>query len=94
MSVARITTLIFKTEEAANKSIEDYSTNAPNEFPEAEQLMQIKVDNKTVIAVSLYSDNDSMERASAARNKRMGSNQDQFESVDTKTGEVTLNHSK
>ena len=73
MSVARITTLIFKTEEAANKSIEDYSTNAPNEFPEAEQLMQIKVDNKTVIAVSLYSDNDSMERASAARNKRMGS---------------------
>ena len=93
MSVARITTLIFKTEEAANKSIEDYSTNAPNEFPEAEQLMQIKVDNKTVIAVSLYSDNDSMERASAARNKRMGSNQDQFESVDTKTGEVTLNHS-
>ena len=32
MSVARITTINFKTREAADKSIEDYSSDAPSEF--------------------------------------------------------------
>ena len=94
MSVARITTINFKTKEAADKSIEDYSSNAPNEFPEAEQLLQVRANDTTVIAISLYADTDAMERASAARAKRMGSNQNEFDLVETKTGEVTLNHSK
>ena len=94
MSVARITTINFKTKEAAKKSIEDYSSNAPNEFPEAEQLMQVHVNNTTVMAISLYTNEEAMERATAARSKRMGTNQDEFESVDTKTGLVTLNHKK
>ena len=38
MSVARITTINFKSKEAADKSLKDYSSNAPNEFPEAEQF--------------------------------------------------------
>ena len=92
MSVARITTINFKSKEAANKSIEDYSSNAPNEFPEAEQLMQVHVNDTTVMAISLYTNEEAMERATAARSKRMGTNQDEFESVDTKTGLVTLNH--
>ena len=94
MSVARITTINFKSKGAANKSIEDYSSNAPNEFPEAEQLMQVHVNDTTVMAISLYADEEAMERAVVARSKRMGSNQDEFESVDTKTGLVTLNHKK
>ena len=94
MSVARITTIKFKSKEAANKSIEDYSSNAPNEFPEAEQLIQVHVNDTTVMAISLYPDKEAMERAVAARSKRMGANQDEFESVDTKTGLVTLNHKK
>ena len=94
MSVARITTINFKSKEAANKSIEDYSSNAPNEFPEAEQLIQVHVNDTTVMAISLYPDKEAMERAVAARSKRMGANQDEFESVDTKTGLVTLNHKK
>ena len=94
MSVARITTINFKTKEAADKSIEDYSSNAPNEFPEAEQLLQVRASDTTVMAISLYADTDAMERATAARAKRMGSNQNEFDLVDTKTGEVTLNHSK
>ena len=94
MSVARITTINFKSKEAANKSIEDYSSNAPNEFPEAEQLMQVHVNDTTVMAISLYTNEEAMERATAARSKRMGTNQDEFESVDTKTGLVTLNHKK
>ena len=92
MSVARITTINFKNKEDADKSIEDYSEKAPSEFPEAEQLLQIRASDTTVMAVSLYADNDAMERASAARSKRMSNNENTFEVVDTKTGEVTLNH--
>jgi hypothetical protein len=94
MSVARITTINFKSKEAANKSLEDYSSNAPNEFPEAEQLIQVHINDTTVMAISLYSNEETMKRASAARSKRMGTNKDEFESVDTKTGAVTLNHKK
>jgi len=94
MSVARVTTINFKTKEAADKSIEDYSSNAPSEFPEAEQLLQVRANDTTVMAISLYADTEAMERASAARAKRMSSNQNEFDLVDTKTGEVTLNHSK
>ena len=42
MSVARITTINFENKEDADKSIEDYSEKAPSEFPEAEQLLQIR----------------------------------------------------
>ena len=94
MSIARITTINFKSKEAADKSRENYSSNAPNEFPEAEQLIQVHVNDTTVMAISLYANEEAMERAAAARSKRMGTNQDEFESVDTKTGTVTLNHRK
>ena len=94
MSVARITTINFKSKEAADKSRTDYSTNAPNEFPEAEQLIQVHVDDTTLMAISLYADEGAMERATAARSKRMGTNQNDFESVDTQTWSVTLNHRK
>ena len=94
MSVARITSINFKTKEDADKSIEDYSSNAPNQFPEAEQLLQFRASDTTVMAISLYSNNEAMERASAARTKRMSANEKTFEVVDTKTGEITLNHKK
>ena len=92
MSVARITTINFKNKEDADKSIEDYTVKAPSEFPEAEQLLQIRASDTTVMAISIYSDNDAMERASAARSKRMSNNESTFDVVDTKTGNVTLNH--
>ena len=69
MSVARITTINFKSKEAADKSIGDYSSNAPSEFPEAEQLMQVHVNDTTVMAISLYADEEAMERATEARSK-------------------------
>ena len=72
--------------------IKDYSEKAPSEFPEAEQLLQIRASDTTVMAISLYADNEAMERASAARAKRMSNNEKTFDVVDTKTGEVTLNH--
>ena len=92
MSVARITTVNFKIKENADAMVENYVASAPSEFPEAEQLLQVRTSDTTVVAISLYANNEAMERASAARNKRIGSNQDQFESVDMKVGEVKLNH--
>ena len=41
-SVARITTINFKSKEDADESIKDYSEKAPSEFPEAEELLQIQ----------------------------------------------------
>ena len=67
MTVARITTINFKSKEDADESIKDYSAKAPSEFPEAQQLLQIRASDTTVMAVSLYADNNAMEHASAAR---------------------------
>ena len=92
MSVARITTINFKSKEDADDSIKDYSEKAPSEFPEAEQLLQIRANDTTVMAISLYADKEAMERASSARDKRMSNNEKTFDDVDTKIGEVTLNH--
>ena len=92
MSVARITTLNFKSKEGADQVEETYKNTAPTEFAEAEQLLEVRVDDTTLIFVSLYSDNDSMERASAARSKRMDINKNIIESMDGKTGNVILNH--
>ena len=92
MSVARITTLNFKSKDGADQIEETYKTNAPTEFSEAEQLLEVRVDDTTLMFVSLYADNDAMESASAARTKRMDLNKDLIESMDGKTGEVILNH--
>lgn len=92
MSVARITTLNLKSKEGADQIAETYKKNAPGEFPEAEQLLEVRVDDTTLMFVSLYPDNDAMERASAARSKRMDINKDIIESMDGKTGNVILNH--
>ena len=54
----------------------------------------MRVDDTTLIFVSLYADNDAMDRASAARTKRMDLNKDLIDSVDGKTGNVILNHNK
>ena len=92
MSVSRISIVKFKSKEACDEMIESYTSNAPSEFPEAEQLLHMRIDDNTSIAVSLYKDKEAMERASAARDKRMGDRKDQYESVETHVGEVKLNH--
>ena len=94
MSVARITTLKFKSKDGADQIEETYKNNAPTEFAEAEQLLEVRVDDTTLMFVSLYADNDAMERASAARSKRMDLNKDLIESIDGKTGNLILNHNK
>ena len=92
MSVARVTTINFKSKEGADQIEETYKTNAPSEFSEAEQLLEVRVDDTTLMFVSIYADNEAMERASAARSKRMDLNKDLIDSMDGNTGEVILNH--
>ena len=92
MSVARITTLNLKSKEGADEIENTYKTNAPAEFSEAEQLLEVRVDDTTLMFVSLYVDNEAMERASAARSKRMDLNKDLIESIDGKTGNIILDH--
>jgi len=92
MSVARVTTLNLKSKEDADQIEETYKASAPTEFPEAEQLLEVRVNDTTLMFVSLYVDNDAMERASASRAKRMDLNKDLIDSMDGKTGEVILNH--
>ena len=82
MTVARITTLNFKSKEGADQVEETYKTNAPSEFAEAEQLLEVRIDETTLMFVSLYPDNDSMERASAARTQRMNLNKDLIQLIE------------
>ena len=74
--------------------VQSYTATAPGKFPEAEQLLQIRVNDTIVIAISLYENNEAMERATAARTTSMDSHKDHFSSVDMKVGTVELNHSK
>ena len=94
MSVARITTLNLKSKEGADELVQSYTTTAPSKFAEAEQLLQIRTDATTIIAISLYENSEEMEKATAARTKSLDSNKDNFASVDMKVGTVELNHSK
>lgn len=91
MSVARITTITFESNEAADIAKKSYAQNAPNDFPEAEQLLGIHSEGNLFIAVSLYTDNEAMERATATRGKALDSIQG-IVSVDTKVGTVEINH--
>tara|TARA_B110000008_G_scaffold244310_1_gene253876 strand:- start:524 stop:691 length:168 start_codon:yes stop_codon:yes gene_type:complete len=53
MSVARITTVTFNSQSAADVTAASYVENAPNDFPEAEQLLGIKAEGNKLIAVFL-----------------------------------------
>ena len=92
MSVARITTVTFNSQSAADVAAAYYAENAPNDFPEAEQLLGIKAEGNKLIAVSLYADNESMERATASRKKVLDANEEVL-SVETQVGTVEINHS-
>jgi hypothetical protein len=93
MSVGRVTTITFESNEAADVAVESYVKNAPTDFPGARQLLGIHSDGNVFIAVSLYADNEAMERATATRGKALASIQG-IVSVDTKVGTVEINLSR
>ena len=52
MSVARITTVTFESNEAADIAAAAYVPNAPSDFPEAEQLIAVKSEGNVNISVT------------------------------------------
>ena len=91
MSVVRVTTIIFDSEENAGNAVKSYAETAPSDFPGAEQLLGIHAEGNTGIYVSLYADNEAMEKATGTRSKALDSIQG-IVSVDTKVGIVEINH--
>ena len=91
MSVARITTVTFNSQEAAAVASASYVAHSPNDFPEAQQLLGVKAEGNKLVAVTLYADQEAMERASASRKKVLDANKDVL-SVDTMVGTVEINH--
>ena len=92
MSIARITTVKMASKEAADQQTQGYVQSAPSEFPQASQLIGIRIDDVTLMAVTIYPDEKAMKDADAAREKRLDTNKDNRVSVETFVGQVTLNH--
>jgi len=90
MSIVRITTVTLCSAEVADASALGYASKAPNEFPSAEQLIGIRAEGNKAIAVSIYESQEAMDKADAARDKRMA-NPDII-SMESIIGTVTLNH--
>ena len=92
MSIARVTTVKMDSKEAADKQTQGYIQSAPSEYPQASQLISIRIDDVTLMAVTIYSDTETMKAADAAREKRLNTNIENRVSVETVVGEVTLDH--
>jgi hypothetical protein len=90
MSIVRITTVVFKSQQVADTMAQSYQSNAVKDFPTAEQLISIQSEGNTLIAVSIYGSQQAMEDADAARDKRMA-NPDII-SMTAVVGTVGLNH--
>ena len=92
MSIARITTVKMASKEAADKQSEGSALIAPCDFPQACQLIGVRISDDTLMAVTIYPDEKAMKDADAAREKRLDTNKDNRVSVETFVGQVTLNH--
>ena len=92
MSIARVTTVKMDSKEAADKQTQGYVQSAPSEFPQASQLIGIRIDDVTLMAVTIYPDAETVKAADAAREKRLNTNIENRVSVETVVGEVTLDH--
>lgn len=90
ISIVRITTVTLISQEVADASALSYVANAVSDFPSAEQLIGIQSDGNKLIAVSLYESQEAMDKADAARDKRMA-NPDII-SMESVVGTVRLNH--
>jgi len=78
------------SKEVADTAVQSYAANAVGEFPSAQQLIGVQSDGNKLIAVSLYESQEAMEKAYAARDKRMA-NPD-IVSMESVVGTVRLNH--
>ena len=61
MSIARITTAVFSSQQAADNVAQAVAKNAGSMFPSAEQLIGIQSDGNTLVSVGIYANQQEME---------------------------------
>jgi hypothetical protein len=90
MSIVRITTAVFSSQQAADAVAQGVAKNVGSMFPSAEQLIGIQSDGNALISVGIYGSQQDMEKADAEKDKVM-SNPD-IVSIETVVGNVAFNH--
>ena len=94
MTIARINHIEWNSEDTCDARAQNYVKNAPKAFPDASQLLFVRLNETTVMAVTLYPDELTMQKADEARTKRLSIDESSRVSIETKVGTVTLNHLK
>ena len=90
MSIVRITTAVFSSQQAADAVAQGVAKDGRNMFPSVEQLIGIQSDGTTLISVGIYGSQRDMEKADAQKDKVMA-NPD-IVSIETVVGNVAFNH--
>ena len=96
MTYARINTLTFASEKAADYLQENYALTAVEGFPEAQLLVAVRTGPLTASLTSIYEDKAAFDRSANERSARMSANANGhlMEAVDVQEGEVYLFHKK
>ena len=94
MAYARINTITFTSEEAADELQAIYASTAPAGFPEAQLLVSVRTGPITASLTSIYEDKAAFDRSAVERTKRMAANGHLIHGVVVEEGEVTLFHTK
>ena len=94
MAYARINTIMFTSEEAADELQAIYASTAPAGFPEAQLLVSVRTGLITASLTSIYEDKAAFDRSAEERTKRMAANGHLIHGVVVEEGEVTLFHTK
>ena len=92
MAYARINTITFTSEEAADELQAIYASTAPAGFPEAQLLVSVRTGRITASLTSIYEDKAAFDRSAEERTKRMAANGHLIHGVVVEEGEVTLFH--
>ena len=90
MSIARITTIVFKSQAAADQAAKSYESIEVDDLHSAEQLIGIQSNGNKLIGVTLFNSQEAMDKSDAVRDKRM--NNPDIVSIDGVVGKVRLNH--
>ena len=94
MTYARINTITFASEKAADNLQENYASTAVEGFPEAQLLVAVRTGPLTASLTSIYEDKAAFDRSANERSARMSANGHLMEAVDVQEGEVYLFHKK
>ena len=94
MIYARINTITFASEAAADELQANYASTAPAGFHEAQLLVSVRTGPLTASLTSIYEDKAAFDRSAEERTKRMAANGHLIHGVVVEEGEVTLFHTK